>query len=320
MRHIPLTETLTNDWGPRMQRMRRRLRVGACDLRNAASWYGGGGRRFFEDYWRELAGAHRWVFVIGCNNSGTSLLQRLLESTGQVSTFPAEGQLYTRAVKRDRKRGHSRVWSEYVEHLRMDGNDPLGQGPRLLHDWLNNLPRPIRPVIVEKTPANTARAEWLQRVFPDACFIGLVRNGYAVSEGIRRKGRQPLASAAGHWSEVNRMLTDLSGSLDRYLEVRYEEITGHPAAALLRVGRFIGIGSARLESLAGHGAEQARQAMSTVFGPVRDCNPESLARLSADDVAVIRNRAGEMLDVFGYEPVPAGSPLVEEVAACDLLM
>ena len=105
MRKTPLRESLLGNWDRRIVRLDRRLRVGFRDARNAVSWHALGGNRFFGEYWQELAQSHRWVFVIGCNNSGTSLLQRLLEWTGEISTFPAEGQLYTRAIKRDRKRG-----------------------------------------------------------------------------------------------------------------------------------------------------------------------------------------------------------------------
>ena len=302
MRSIPLQETLSNDWGRRMVRLRRRWRVGAGDLRNEISWHILGGRRFFESYWQVLAGSHRWVFIIGCNNSGTSLLQRLLEWTGSVSTFPAEGQLFTRAMKRDRKRGYARVWSEYLEELQLNGTDPLCKAPRLVHDWMINLPRPIRPVIVEKTPANAARAEWLQKVFPNACFIGLVRNGYAVSEGIRRKAKQPLDSGARHWSAVNRLMLNTAGGLDNYLEVRYEELAEQPAATMLRICEFIGIDNAVLKGLRGKGEAEVREAMTTVFGPVRNCNPETIERLSNTDISIIRDHAEEMLDFFGYTP------------------
>ena len=33
---------------------------------------------------------------------------------------------------------------------------------------------------------------WLQEVFPNSCFIGVVRNGFAVAEGIKRKGEKPV--------------------------------------------------------------------------------------------------------------------------------
>jgi len=302
MRIIPLKETLSNDWGRRMVRLRRRFRVSASDLRNGISWHLLGGRRFFDCYWREMARSHRWVFIIGCNNSGTSLLQRLLELTGGVSTFAAEGQLYTRAVRRDRKRGYSRVWSEYLEELRLGRADSLRQAPRLVHDWMNNLPRPIRPVIVEKTPANAARTEWLQKVFPNACFIGLVRNGYAVSEGIRRKAQQPIDSGARHWSAVNRLMLTTAAGLDRYLEVRYEELADRPAATMSRICEFIGIDNGMAEGAAGRGESQARDAMTTVFGPVHNCNQETIERLSNVDISIITAQAGEMLDFFGYTP------------------
>jgi hypothetical protein len=60
--------------------------------------------------------------------------------------------------------------------------------PRLLFDWLEALGTPLSPRILEKTTANAVRMRWLHQAFPRSAFIGVVRNGYAVAEGIRRKG------------------------------------------------------------------------------------------------------------------------------------
>lgn len=303
MRTTPLRETLFTDWDKRIARCDRRFRIGLRDAHNALSWHALGGNRFFSTYWEEIAQLHRWVFVIGCNNSGTSLLQRLLEWTGEISTFPAEGQLYTRAIKRDRKRGYSRVWSEYIQELALGRDEPLSAAPRLLHDWMTNLPRPIGPVIVEKTPANAARAEWLQKVFPNSRFIGLVRNGYAVAEGIRRKAKQPLDSGARHWNAVNRLMRQTSLGLDRYLEMRYEDLASDPAASMIGICDFIGIENEQSRRLANLTESEAQRALTTIFGPVRNCNPESISRLSNDDISIIRNNAGEMLEYHRYKPV-----------------
>jgi hypothetical protein len=190
----------------RIARAKKRLGIKKVDMVNDLSWHLLGGRRFFSQFWQEVAGSHRWVFVIGCNNSGTSVLQRLLEWTGQISTFPLEGQLYTQVVKRDRNPKFTRVWTEYVSELQLLPGEVPEKRARLVHDWMINLPQPLQQVIVEKTPANTSRARWLQEVFPDSRFIGLVRNGYAVTEGINRKAGQPYARGARHWNAVNKLL------------------------------------------------------------------------------------------------------------------
>ena len=147
------------------------------DMERALDWYLGGGRRFFNQHSHEIIKAYKWCFIVGCNNSGTSLLQSALEKSGQVTTLPHEGQLYTTALPRAIRRGYERVWSEYLENLKLTDGDRLECLPRLLHDWLREFSLPICEIILEKTPAHTARMTWLQKAFPHSYFIGLVRNG-----------------------------------------------------------------------------------------------------------------------------------------------
>lgn len=281
-------------WGRRLgRRWPRRVERVSIDLGNALSWHLLGGQRRASAAWRDWAAQRRWVFLIGCNNSGTSLLQRLIERLGPVSTFAAEGQRYTRALRRDDRREHARVWSRYLDELALGASAPLDAAPRLLHDWLRHLRTPLQPVILEKTPANTARALWLQRVFPDARFIGLMRNGYAVSEGIRRKAGHSVVLGATHWAAVNALLLDQAAELEHYLEVRYEDLAAHPDAVLARLRDFIGLSPpARLADVP--------MDLQTPFGRVHDYNAASLARLNAFDRDAIRRHAGAMLERLGY--------------------
>jgi hypothetical protein len=281
-------------------RANKRLGTKKVDFYNDVSWHLLGGRRFFTPFWREIAGSHRWVFVIGCNNSGTSVLQRLLEWTGQISTFPLEGQLYTRAVTRDRDPRYSRVWTEYIQELQRLPGESLDKMPRLVHDWMINLPQPLQHVVVEKTPANACRARWLQEVFPDSRFIGLVRNGYAVTEGIKRKAGQPYARGARHWNAVNKLLIETSRQLDNYLEVRYDQLTDKPAGTMLEICRFIGINNSLIEEMSRGSEADAAQLMATKFGPVRNHDEATIAKLAPEDIATIKAEAGEMLTHFRY--------------------
>jgi hypothetical protein len=299
MKTYSALDTYVRGWPGRLGRLADRGKIAQQDLGRAMHWRYGGGRPFFERYFDELSNAHAWCFIVGCNNSGTSLLQRALENTGQISTLPLEGQMYTRVFKRARKRGHERVWGEYLDELIVPREAPLDQAPRLLFDWMSDLPHPISPVIVEKTPANVARMGWLDRAFPTAHFIGLVRNGYAVVEGIRRKGKQPIDHAARHWNTVNELLLRESAGVRRYLEVRYEDLVDQPEATARRIADFLG-----LESEAMSAAMQARYQINNMAegeaSEVRNFNQGSLDRLTAQERAEITRYASPMLDHFGY--------------------
>jgi hypothetical protein len=207
--------------------------------------------------------------------------------------------MYTQVFRRARKRGHERVWAEYLDELIVPRGAPLDPAPRLLFDWMRDLPRPIAPVIVEKTPANVARMGWLDRAFPTAHFIGLVRNGYAVVEGIRRKGGQPIDHAARHWNAVNELLLKESAGVQRYLEVRYEDLVDQPDTTARRIAEFLGLESAAM-SAALQARYQIRNMAEGAASEVRNFNQGSFARLTSEEYAEIIRYASPMLDHFGY--------------------
>ena len=56
---------------------------------------------------------------------------------------------------------------------------------KLKKDWMPFFDRK-KKVFLEKSIVNSARMTWLQDSFANSYFIFIVRNGYAVAEGIRR--------------------------------------------------------------------------------------------------------------------------------------
>lgn len=271
------------------------------DARRFLSWKFAGGQRFFSQYWRDLVSCHKWVFIVGCNNSGTSILQRILKNSGQVSTWKLEGQRYTRAMPRAMRRGYERVWMEYADDLRMPLGSEQAVAPRLVHDWLVSLDAPVKKVVLEKTPANLLRMEWLRSVFPDSYFIGLVRNGYAVSEGIRRKSYKDIGRAASHWAAANAAMIETAENIDRYIEVRYEDFFDKEPETIARLAEFLDLDRNALSSAMTH-----KYALRTIEGEgeqsLKNMNPVSFQRLNAQDIEIIRACAGDMLDRFGYRP------------------
>ncbi len=291
--------TLQTKWTKRLYRLGRRLSIAGADVDRAFQWYFAGGRRHFNRFSTEMISAHKWCFVVGCNNSGTSLLQSMLESTSQISTFQSEGQFYTRTLRRAERRGYERVWTEYVNDLAMSADDSLECVPRLVHDWLISMPSPARKVIVEKTPANVVRMEWLQNAFPNSYFIGLVRNGYAVSEGIRRKGDKSILRAARHWNDVNSVMLNRSKNVDRFTQVRYEHLVDRHDEVMLDLVRFLDIDKPIQVQLKARPASIREDHRS-----LRNFNSESISRLTEDDRRVVYENAREMLDHFDYSPGP----------------
>lgn len=289
----------TIDVGP-VHRLFRRSGIAFKDICRDVHWQFRG-KNYFGKHYLEIVNSFRWMFIVGCNNSGTSLLHEIFRNCGQVSTLRHEGQRYSRALPRAYKKGHDRVWSEFIDDLKVAPCKSAELAPRLAHDWIHHLAKPIRPVIVEKTPANMVRMPFLQKSFPSAGFIGIIRNGYAVAEGIRRKAGKPLDRAARHWAKTNTIMIKEADQLNRFLEIRYEDMVGDFNAAAERLAEFVGIDVAPLIR-----AGRGRFSYETILGnqklPVCNLNLQSISRLSNSDIDIIRKNAAPLIDQLGYKP------------------
>lgn len=264
------------------------------------SWYIRGGRRFFGLYTQELLASHKWCFIVSCNNSGSSLLQAILENSGQVSTMPHEGQRYTTTLVKAHRRGHERVWSEFLDDLRLTEINSSDYLPRLVHDWLYVLKFPIKKIIIEKTTANSVRMRWLQNAFPNSYFIGLIRNGYAVTEGIHRKGKKSMSRGARHWNLVNKIMLEDANKIRNFLELRYEDLVEDAEETSNKLGKFLNIDSSMI-----YEAMKGKFDFQTIKGKdqqsINNMNMKSIDRLSQADIKLIEKEADEMLTYLSYK-------------------
>ena len=127
-----------------------------------------------------------------------------------------------------------------------------------------------RPLFLHKF-TGWPRAGFLDRVFPDARFVHIVRDGRAVAnsfvqmpwwrgfEGPERWGWGPLPEAyAREWEESERSFVVLAGIQwkmlldafdaaraelppDRWLELRYEDVVADPRARIAEILTFLGL-------------------------------------------------------------------------------
>ncbi len=209
-----------------------------------------------------MALAERPFFIVGNPRSGTTLMRFMLSShpriyipveTGfLVKLAPLAGRRLSRAeVKKTVERiGRMNVeWLDVVDdHDRF--YDSLAE-PRLT-DLLDQLYRiRTRPYNAErwgdKGPAYVAHIPALNKIFPDAQFIHMVRDG-----------RDSTVSALQRWKASMRYLDtyyvmknwvrNVSAGLaaaewlgeERYLEIRYERLVSEPEETLQRICGFLG--------------------------------------------------------------------------------
>ena len=270
------------------------------DARSNLAWRLDGRRRFTLEKLAEQATQQRWCFIVGCNNSGTTLVSQLLENIEGVSGFAYEGQRYTKALVRAARKGHERVWSEFLDELRLTEKDEIDIAPRLLHDWLLALEKPPQPLIVEKTTCNAVRMRWLQKVFPNSVFVAMIRDGYAVVEGSYRKGEQDISRAAKHWNLVNKLIVEDSAHVKNVYLLRYEELISDQNHVVSKLAELLKLPETSLAL--GLQAEYGFNTLESMAPQtIRDYNEASKARLDAKDIRLIEAEAKEMLNHFGYK-------------------
>ena len=242
-----------------------------------------------------------WVFLVGCYNSGTTLLAELLGQHPSISALPTEGHFITDQFVKDYDIGLPRMWVEREDLFHLTEADSGPDPVRIKKEWGMRLDLG-KPVLLEKSPPNTARTRWLQAHFENARFIGMVRNGYAVAEGITRKADPrhlsegwPIEMSAWQWKRSNEVLQQDSEYLQHFMWVKYEDLAADTAGILNKITDFASI--PRFEEV----DTTQSWAIHERNERIRDMNAESIARLSRVQIDRINRVAADMLESFGYE-------------------
>jgi hypothetical protein len=211
--------------------------------------------------------------------------------------MPREGQFCTNQLLLPQLVGLPRLWALEPENFLLNSNSQTTINVRRLKKqwgtWMNDAKR---PVLIEKTPTNTARLPWLQANFENAHFIGIIRNGYAVAEGIRRKAGHSLELGAQQWQRSNEIMLGAFEELDNCMLISYENLTESPPKTMTNIMSFLGlpledIGNLKGEVFSVHGLESGLMNM----------NGRSLEILTAEEINAVNKIAGELLNKFGYK-------------------
>ena len=73
--------------------------------------------------WGRVLAPDRWVFIIGCYNSGTTLLKDLLAEHPHIGVLAGEGVKFSDALPRPEDFGWQRMWCQCIEQMHLDPKD-----------------------------------------------------------------------------------------------------------------------------------------------------------------------------------------------------
>ena len=236
----------------------------------------------------------KWVFIVGCYNSGTTLLHQLLAEHPLIGSMPNEGQFFSKVLPSGRDYGLPRLWALRPELFHLKETASGFDIDKLKRQWAWMYNDASKPLLLEKTILHSARTRWLQQHFPDSYFIALYRNGYAVAEGIRRKENHPLDQCIRQWSVSNQILLDDMQYIKNKLQVYYEELTADPRKVINSITEFLGIDAVN------DGVLNAEFRIHKQEARISNMNKKSMEKLSAEDIALINNIGKDTFERLGY--------------------
>jgi hypothetical protein len=245
----------------------------------------------------------KWVFILGCYNSGTTLLEAILSEHPEISGLGDEGVMLTDQLRRPEDFGWRRMWWMCEPEMKTTNGKTAS---RIKRHWSHFFDF-SKPCFLEKSISNTARADFLQEYFKPAYFIHLVRNGYAVAEGINRKAtimssnplhdsipRYPIDLCAKQWRRSLEVVEEQKQALTNFIEITYEQLTEDTDVTLDRVCSFLNIKPFE-RSLTNSPFVVHRK--SEV---ITNMNKGSIARLAPEEIDVVNKSAEELLKKYNY--------------------
>lgn len=276
------------------------------------------------------------VFIGGCQRSGTTMLGSMLGAAKGAVCVPessflhrsiaehaARGEDLVRAGSLNTKKllryfaDHPRfrkLWAIDYDFDRISsedlGTDMLGVFQWMAGDFARRHGKSTPSVIVDQTPGNFRHCAMLSQWVPDAKFIHIVRDGRAVAASLMQVTWGPVTvdRAALFWLERLSFCLAAEQYLgqDRIIRVRYEDLLLQPEQTLRTLCAFIGLsydpamvcGTSAV--VTAYNTRQQRLVGTGLHTSRIDAWRKSL---TPRQVEIIEFLTGNMLELFGYEPV-----------------
>lgn len=188
------------------------------------------------------------IFPCGLHRSGTTLLARILGQSRSISglnntTAPYdEGQFLQEIYPVDRTFGGPGRFGFAAEaHMTESAVRSLSvERAALFMAW-----RPFwdlsRPFLLQKTPSDLLKMRYLQKLFPQARFIILIRHPIAVSLATQKWSQTSPFALIEHWLHCHELVVGDLPYLSAAIVVRYETLMSQPRQTARLITDFLGI-------------------------------------------------------------------------------
>jgi hypothetical protein len=248
----------------------------------------------------------RPIFAIGCPRSGTSIFARLLGEHPDIINYSEAGTIWDPDNYYNGEADHH--WT--VDEVREKDVQRIVSHFRF-EQWMSKRKR-----LLNKHLRNSVRIAYIKKIFPDATFIHVIRDGRAVVNSILRKvEEQPyrkeipfwnfckppnwrelqqkdaVAQTAWQWREIVQHILTFSAELkNRYIEVKYDQLCSEPREMLAHV-----LTKLEMEDRGGF-------LMRKIPDKLRDADYKWKQYLNEAEIKVINEIQEPLLRQLGYLP------------------
>lgn len=275
-------------------------------------------------------GKNPFLFVVGCQRSGTTMLQRMLDAHPQLAVA-YDSLFITRAIKGEAIGFDPALTDAVVELARTHPRfSRLGlseeavaraaAGAGVYSGFVSGIYDELarmhgKPLAGEKSPGYCRHLPHLHALMPWVKVVHLIRDGRDIALSIRDWGKgaaklelwetEPIAAGALWWRrDVIRGCGDgRELPSEVYLEVRYEELVADPEGGLRTIAAFLGLAydGAMVEYHLGKTKEKAGLSAKAAWLPPTKGIRDWRGQMSERDQELFEALAGEQLGMLGYE-------------------
>lgn len=190
----------------------------------------------------------QFIFLAGHHRSGTSLLHEIIRDHPLVSGFSEtgvpedEGQHLQTVYEPAKTFGKAGTYL-FNPKSYMDESHPLAtdeSAQALLAQWEPYYDQSCS-CYIEKSPPNLVRTRFLQKLFPNSCFVVIFRHPLAVGYATQRTSRTSIKSLVEHTLIGYERFLEDRPYLNRVHILRYEEFVLNPKAEVDKIYAFLGL-------------------------------------------------------------------------------
>lgn len=256
----------------------------------------------------------RHLFLLAPNNSGSTFLAAALARCARAWSLPREGQ-HVAGFQGPSSRGTGArlLWAATPASVATFRDAAAYDWNRTRRAWHFHAraDRAGADMLVIASPPFLLIADQLAAAFADAAFLIMVRNPYAVAEGIIRRAANagPVApgdslatTAARHIvAALAAQQANRAAFADRAIFFTYEDMCAAPEAIATRIAALV-------PSLADLALDRSLPVKGRYHEPLRDMNADQIARLAPGQIAdldAVFDTHRDLLAGFGYTPITA---------------